>query len=638
MRLLASLATLLLVGCHRTPPPARTSSVARPRDYEALARALYAGEPEYERRWPVEFKLRVVEGLLQDLQRAARELGTQMGAPYFAAQVEFSWPVDEGKRVPSIDAVETVAWSPHASAPTPVAAVQQHFAAWMSAFRLLDRAVWKAKDAHELAGGDLEARVSIELAGVERDGHLRRDSATAEARFAKVEGSWRITRFAVQSGETQRATARMFDDVTEAWTAALPPAVHSMLLARSRSDEMHRMLLDDKNPPSNALNHLLPLAMDAHPGVVVVDIDRDGFDDLFVWDVEGPAVLLHNEAGHGFRDATDEMGLDVSEVSSAAFADLDGDGKLDAVIGHWFIASEIRFGAGGRFWPGSAGRFHLPSHVASISLADMDSDGKLDIYFATAAQDFHPHLQALLDGNTAAVAHLNEGERALLEEALPAARAAKIAGRFDINVDQFGPRDFALLNRGDGVFEDATERLGLLQYRNTLQAAFADLDGDGHADLYLANDFAPANMYRYKDGHYVDISASSGADRIYFGMGASFGDFDNDGDLDLYASAMESSAGARIMANGTNFSPEHSAQARRARLDAARGNTLLRNDGDGNFVDITATPQFALARHGNWAYSAQMVDVDGDGWLDLFSPNGFFTSTLSPDDPFVRDL
>ena len=46
MRLLASLATLLLVGCHRTPPPARTSSVARPRDYEALARALYAGEPE----------------------------------------------------------------------------------------------------------------------------------------------------------------------------------------------------------------------------------------------------------------------------------------------------------------------------------------------------------------------------------------------------------------------------------------------------------------------------------------------------------------------------------------------------------------------------------------------------------------
>jgi hypothetical protein len=33
-----------------------------------------------------------------------------------------------------------------------------------------------------------------------------------------------------------------------------------------------------------------------------------------------------------------------------------------------------------------------------------------------------------------------------------------------------------------------------------------------------------------------------------------------------------------------------------------------------------------------------MIDIDGDGWRDLFAPNGFFTSSLSPDDPFVRDL
>jgi hypothetical protein len=195
-----------------------------------------------------------------------------------------------------------------------------------------------------------------------------------------------------------------------------------------------------------------------------------------------------------------------------------------------------------------------------------------------------------------------------------------------------------MVNRGDGIFVDATEALGLTLFRNSLQASFGDLDGDGHPDLYVANDFAPANLYLWKGGRYVDQSQQSGADQIYFGMGASLADFDNDGDLDLYATAMQSSAGARIMADEKNFSPEHTQAARVARKQAARGNTLLCNDGAGKWRDLTGTPAFASARSANWSYSAQFIDVDGDGWLDLFAPNGFFTSSLSPDDPFVRDL
>ena len=116
-----------------------------------------------------------------------------------------------------------------------------------------------------------------------------------------------------------------------------------MLRKRSASDEMHRMLLDDKHTPPPALDHLLPLAMDAHPGVVVVDIDGDGYDDLFVWDVQGPSVLLHNDAGHGFSDRTEQYGLGLTGVNAAAFADLDGDGTLDVVIGRWFGHSEILY-------------------------------------------------------------------------------------------------------------------------------------------------------------------------------------------------------------------------------------------------------------------------------------------------------
>src|SRR5262249_51935885 len=155
-----------------------------------------------------------------------------------------------------------------------------------------------------------------------------------------------------------------------------------------------------------------------------------------------------------------------------------------------------------------------------------------------------------------ALAHLDPGERKLLDDALPAAKAAIAAGKFDANIYQFGPRNVVMLNKGDGVFVDGTDALGLTLYRNTLQASFGDLDGDGHPDLYVGNDFGPANLYLWRNGKYVDVSANAGADQIFFGMGASLADFDNDGDLDIYATAMQSTAGNRIMADAKNFSPE----------------------------------------------------------------------------------
>jgi hypothetical protein len=638
------LAGVLALGCQRTPtvsnaaaPSTAELPAPEPRDYEQLARDLYKDEPDYERRWPIEFRVRVLEGLMQDLQRAALDLGGQMGAPLFAPRVEQTWvgPAEETALVEGVRETKYRTLAPRAASADDMGKAWRD---WISAFQYLERATFKLKDGALTDDGGYRSQVAVELAGRERAGGFRRDAGLAELSFAKVDGFWRITSFAFTELRMQRAAAKLFDEVTDGWLAGVAAPTRAFLRDHSASDELHRALLEAKSMPE-ALDHLLPLAMDAHPGVAVVDVNGDHFDDLFVWDADGDSVLLENQAGHGFADRTDHYGLRFHQVSAAAFGDLDNDGQLDVVVGRWFGRSELAFGAGGRFYPASASRFApLPANVATVSLADIDGDGRLDIYFGTAAHDFHPHLALLLDGGDAARARLDPGELAQLDEALPAARAARAAGKLDINVYQFGPRNVVLLNRGGGRFVDGTRALGLELYRNTLQASFADVDGDGKLDLYVANDFAPANLYLQRDGKFVDVSAQSGVDQVFFGMGASFGDFDNDGDLDLYATAMQSTAGNRIMRDAHNFSPEHDLGARQARHEAARGNTLFRNDGGGRFTDLTAQPAFAVARSAQWSYSSQFIDVDGDGFLDVFAPNGFFTSSVSPDDPYVRDL
>ena len=126
-------------------------------------------------------------------------------------------------------------------------------------------------------------------------------------------------------------------------------------------------------------------------------------------------------------------------------------------------------------------------------------------------------------------------------------------------------------------------------------AAFFDMDGDGHLDLLLvqsgrisAPPGTPAGhrLYRNRgDGTLEDVSDRSGIAAVSgYGMGAATGDYDNDGDVDLYITGL----GA---------------------------NVLLRNDGRGHFVDVTAT---AGVSGSGWSTSATFVDIDADERLDLF--------------------
>ncbi len=130
---------------------------------------------------------------------------------------------------------------------------------------------------------------------------------------------------------------------------------------------------------------------------------------------------------------------------------------------------------------------------------------------------------------------------------------------------------------------------------------FIDYDADGDADIFLVNGRAwqghgqgaepPAHQVLYRNdgrGHFTDVSAETGIDLSFYGMGLAVGDYDNDGYPDLYVTAL-----------GRNH--------------------LLHNEG-GRFRDVTDAAGVG-GREADWSTGAAFLDYDGDGDLDLFVAN-----------------
>jgi len=132
--------------------------------------------------------------------------------------------------------------------------------------------------------------------------------------------------------------------------------------------------------------------------------------------------------------------------------------------------------------------------------------------------------------------------------------------------------------------------------------AFFDFDNDGHQDLLFINstwwpEHIPTGkqattMALYRNdgkGRFTDVTAGSGLDVSFFGMGVAIGDYDGDGLADVF-------------------------------LTCVGGNHLFRNDGQSTFRDVTQTAGVAGAPEA-WSTSAAWIDYDNDGKLDLFVCN-----------------
>jgi enediyne biosynthesis protein E4 len=167
-------------------------------------------------------------------------------------------------------------------------------------------------------------------------------------------------------------------------------------------------------------------------------------------------------------------------------------------------------------------------------------------------------------------------------------------------------------NRGDGTFEDVTDRAGLRGAGFSSAVTVGDYDNDGHPDIYIVN-IGKNQLYRNRgNGTFEEVTDRAGVGDAQTGISAAFLDADGDGHLDLF------------VANYLTFDPSTVSEQNPGAYPGplaypGEANVLYRNRGDGTFEDVTR--QSGLYAPGHRAMSVTAFDCDWDGDTDLYVSN-----------------
>lgn len=172
-------------------------------------------------------------------------------------------------------------------------------------------------------------------------------------------------------------------------------------------------------------------------------------------------------------------------------------------------------------------------------------------------------------------------------------------------------------NRGDGTFQDVTERAGVQAEGFTTGVAAADYDNDGNVDLFVAG-VRRSFLYRNRgDGTFEDVTAAAGIRSHGWAIAAGWFDYDNDGKLDLF------------VVNYVEWDPKTEpfcGQPQRGirtychpRIYRGLPNTLYHNNGDGTFTDVSESS--GISRYTGKGMAVAFADYDYDGRMDAFVTN-----------------
>jgi enediyne biosynthesis protein E4 len=373
-------------------------------------------------------------------------------------------------------------------------------------------------------------------------------------------------------------------------------------------------------------------------GVAVLDYDRDGFMDLYFVNagpLEGvtnhepgtgrePNRLYRNRGDGTFEDVTARAGVAGHGYGVAAVAgDYDNDGWTDLYV--------VNVGANILYRNQGNGTFADVTKRAEVADAgtgigavflDVDRDGRLDLFVANYLT-FDPDYKLYFnpDGYPGPLAYKPELNRLYRNrgdgtfEDISEKSGIRIAGHRAMSVCAFdadgdGDTDLyicndmtaniLLVNDGTGRFEETALKRGVAfnalgEAAGSMTAAVGDCNGDLLPDI-LVSRLGYGSLYMgSKTGAFEDRMIASGLGSLtaqYVGWGSNFIDYDNDGHPDIF------------VANGD------------AHHLVGWESLLLRNQGDGTFIDDRdAGGRYFDAKIR--ARASVILDIDNDGRMDI---------------------
>jgi enediyne biosynthesis protein E4 len=339
-----------------------------------------------------------------------------------------------------------------------------------------------------------------------------------------------------------------------------------------------------RNSPTPSKNQIETMVA----GVALLDYDGDGWLDIYL--VNGAAIpslqkespaywnrLYHNNHDGTFTDVTERAGLAGAGYGmGVAVGDYDNDGRPDIFLASVTSNQLFHNNGDGKFTDitakaGLAGAEMNGKKMWSVGAGwfDYNNDGKLDLFVVN---------YCVWEVNKDPFCHVKSGVRGYCHPKLYASLHNSL-----------------FRNNGDGTFTDVSKETGISSHMGKgMSVSFADYDGDGFLDAFVANDTTPGFLFHnLGGGKFEEAGTLAGVayapDGVALsGMGSDFKDVNNDGRPDIWYTAVEHETFP-----------------------------LLINQGKGEFDDLTHASGLETTKEmSGWGNG--IFDFDNDGWKDLF--------------------
>lgn len=337
-------------------------------------------------------------------------------------------------------------------------------------------------------------------------------------------------------------------------------------------------------------------------GVSVGDINNDGLDDIFFTGNLVPNKLYLNKGNMKFEDISTQAGITGNHqwFTGSTMADVNNDGWLDiyvCVSGKYQPSDNLLFiNNKDNTFTECAKAYGINDQSSSVQATffDYNNDGFLDLYVA--------NYPIILVSMGAEFYH------------------NKMIG------NKFEESGHLFKNNGNGSFSDVTDEAGVRNFGMSIGVVAMDFNNDGWKDLYISNDFNPPDRFYLNNGNgtFRDILKEATFQTSIFGMGLDAADFNNDELIDMYQIDMTPEDHFRRMVNVIPMSQET--------FDLSVGlgmhyqymqNSLQLNNGIFNGIPVFSNISlFSGVAYTDWSWGGVFLDMDNDGFKDIFIANG----------------